>query len=95
MTKLSLSEDQIAEHAELIDKLGGPAQVAKIILRRTGATMTSQNVGNMKKRGIPPKWCACLALEAGARGLGVPKNFLNEGEQPPQPKPTDAEVPFL
>ncbi|MCH8136901.1 MAG: hypothetical protein IIB77_13060 [Proteobacteria bacterium] len=81
------------EQRELIDNLGGPTEVGKIIQRRTGHQLTPQAISNWRVRGIPFRYRAPLALEAGERNIGVPIDFL--GEQTPAPKPADAEVPFL
>ena len=81
------------EQRQLIDDLGGPTKVAKIIHQRTGYKLFPQAISNWRKRGIPFRYRAPLALEAGERNIGVPIDFL--GEQMPAPKPTNEEVPFL
>ncbi len=81
------------EQRQLIDNLGGPTKVVEIIHRRTGHKLKPQAISNWRVRGIPFRYRAPLALEAGERNIGVPIDFL--GEQTPAPKPTDEEVPFL
>ncbi len=81
------------EQRQLIDDLGGPTKVAKIIHDRTGYQLTPQCASNWRTRGIPFRYRAPLALEAGERNIGVPADFL--GEQVPAPKPIDEDVPFL
>jgi hypothetical protein len=79
------------ELSELIDELGGPVKVVEILQRRIGARITAQAVSNWRRRGIPYRYRAPLALEAAERQIGVPVNFM--GEQPP--KPPENQVPFL
>ena len=81
------------EQLQLLDNLGGPTEVAEIIHRRTGYKLTPQAISNWRVRGIPFRYRAPLALEAGERNIGVPIDFL--GEQTPASKPKDEEVPFL
>lgn len=81
------------EQRQLIDRLGGPKALVEIVRLRTGFTLTTQAISNWRRRGIPFRYRAPLALEAGERNIGVPIDFL--GEQTPTPKPSDPEVPFL
>ena len=73
--------------AKLIDELGGPKAVAKIVSRRIGLSgenaLTPQCVSMWKKRGIGFGYRAVLAIEARERGVGVPAGFLGEGAVSP------------
>jgi len=94
---LSLTAAEIAAHSDLINRLGGPTAVTTIIFQRLDVVMTSQNVGNWKKRGIPADYRPCLARVAGERDIGVPARFLDSGKpsKPREAQPKDEEVPFL
>ena len=64
-------------HAKLIDDLGGPAAVAKLIRDKTGDNIRPYIVRNYKFRGeIAHKYRALIAAEAEARRLRVPSGFL-------------------
>jgi len=85
------------EHRKLIDDLGGPTEVVKMMHVRTGHKLTPQAVSNWRTRGIPFRYRAPLALEAGARHIGVPFDFLGEQIPPGQRRcrVKNEEVPFL
>ncbi len=92
MPNTNPAAENVEAQRKLIDALGGPTAVQKIILVRTGVELKTQAISNWRKRGIPFSRRAPLALEAGEREIGVPLNFLGEGTPPP---PKDDEVPFL
>lgn len=81
----------LEEQAAFIDALGGPTDVAAMLVRRTGERVIQQTVSHWKKRGIPFFWRAHMALEAGERNIDAPPNFLNA--QTPEPAGL-AEAPF-
>lgn len=67
--------------AELIDALGGPTAVAKMVSHRIGmaeSPLRPQAASMWKKRGIPYRYRAPLAIEARERGIAVPPGFLGE-----------------
>lgn len=71
------------EQAALIRALGGATKVARKVTARTGIQVLPQSVDMWRKRGIPYRYRAALAIEARERNIGVPDNFL--GEQIPEP----------
>jgi len=91
--KKQVTRPPIYEQSELIDRLGGAKKVAGMLSRRTGDVTSPQSVSNWRRRGIPFRFRAAMALEAGERGVGVPGNFL--GEQPPASALQGNEVPYL
>jgi hypothetical protein len=70
------------EHSKLIDDLGGPLAVAKIVGAHIGREadnpFSPQNVTQWRWRGIPFRYRACLAIRAREKNIGVPKGFLGE-----------------
>lgn len=70
------------EQAELIDNLGGPSIVAECLTKqlRLAPALRPQTVSQWKRRGIPYRYRAALAIEAREGGVCVPVGFLGEPE---------------
>lgn len=75
-----------AAQSELIDALGGPTAVAEVVSKRIGLaeeeSLCSQAVSMWRKRGIPYRYRAPLAIEARERSIDVPAGFLGESVSP-------------
>ncbi len=72
------------DHAKLIDQLGGPSEVARIVSKHIGREddpIVPQAACQWKKRGIPFAYRACLAIKAREKGVSVPPGFLGEQAQ--------------
>jgi len=72
------------EVSALIDALGGPTEVSRIVTAHFNihTPMTPQAICNWKRRGIPWAYRACLAMHARDQSIDVPENFMNEGFLP-------------
>ena len=85
MTIRPYSPQPSAAQSELIDALGGPKAVAEMVSRRIGLPeedeLCPQAASMWKRRGIPFRYRAPLAVEARERGIGVPPGFLGEEAQ--------------
>jgi hypothetical protein len=68
------------ELTRLIDELGGPQAVADLVEQRLGIRLRRQAVSAWRNRGIPYRYRAALAIAARERAVGLPPNFLGEGE---------------
>lgn len=88
----ALTAKQKRAHKALIDGLGGPTAVAKLVKQRLGVGLRSNAVSNWMVRGIPANYRPCLAVAAGEQNVAVPERFLDPGKLP---APKEAEVPFL
>lgn len=88
MQKVPSAPRPSAAQIKLIDDLGGPTAVARLINERLAleAPLRPQAASMWKRRGIPYRYRAALAIEAQARKLRVPHGFL--GEAAP-----DADIP--
>lgn len=73
-------EDSISTktQAQLIVALGGAKKVSELIHDRLGKPLRPQAVSQWRRRGIPYRYRATLAIEARERGIGVPPGFLGE-----------------
>lgn len=82
MARTSNAPTPSPEQAKLIDALGGPSAVARLVSNHLGRKddeqMAPQTVCQWKKRGIPFCYRACLAIAARNRDIGVPPGFLGE-----------------
>lgn len=87
-----LTDEQKRAHKTLLEALGGPTAVAKLVKLRLDVAMSSNAVSNWMVRGIPADYRPCLAVAAGEKNIAVPKLFLDYGKLP---APKEAEVPFL
>lgn len=69
-------------HVDLIDALGGPKEVIGFINQHLNLpadeSMCPQTCSMWKRRGIPFRYRAPLAIMASERGIDVPRGFLGE-----------------
>ena len=88
----ALTDEQKRAHKALLEALGGPTAVAKLVKARLDVALRSNAVSNWMVRGIPADYRPCLAVAAGEQNITVPKLFLDHGKLP---APKEPEVPFL
>lgn len=79
------------EQSRLIRELEGPTVLAAMLTQRLrlNPPLTPQAVSMWHKRGIPYRYRAILASEAGMKGIEVPSGFLT-GEPPAGAEETPA-----
>ncbi len=88
----ALTDEQKLAHKALIEGLGGPTAVAKIVKVRLDVAIRPNAVSNWMVRGIPAAYRPCLAVAAGEQTVAVPERFIDPGKLP---APKEPEVPFL
>ncbi len=91
-----LSKVVIYAHRRLLDLLGGPTAVAKLIEQRLDVQCSRHSVSMWRRRGVPKDYRPCLAARAEEVNIKVPPKFIDHGLGAGKlPAPTSEEVPFL
>lgn len=70
-----MSDDQIRSHSELIDALGGPAEVSRL-LAASGEKVGRSAVSLWRRRGIARRLRGRITVIATGRGVPLPPGFL-------------------
>lgn len=70
------------DHGDLIDRLGGPTALGKLL-----GGVSGKAVHNWKTRGVAPEYRYAVSLLAQARGIPLPSDFLKlPVEEPAAPE---------
>lgn len=66
------------DHSKLINALGGPAALSRIVVERLGTAIriSPTAVSHWRFRGIPHRHRVAIARFAAAEGIEIPENFL-------------------